>query len=126
MNRRTVILTLAVFTLVLGAIGAYASWPRHADLRGFEPAEIARLETAMWRDYYENRYVALFGRLYELCFPRQLPWAGDDGSGLVGDRVPVATRIRVAEGGGLRRAGSDSYSSNKKAPDDAGAFRLLI
>jgi hypothetical protein len=32
-----------VFTLVLGA---YASWPRHADLRGFEPAEIARLETA--------------------------------------------------------------------------------
>jgi hypothetical protein len=41
MNRRTVILTLAlVFTLVLGAIGAYASWPRHADLRGFEPAEM--------------------------------------------------------------------------------------
>jgi len=63
MNRRTVILALA---LLLGAIGAYASWPRHADLRGFEPAEIARLETAMWRDYYEKRYVALFGHLYEL------------------------------------------------------------
>ncbi|MBR1274431.1 hypothetical protein [Bradyrhizobium sp. AUGA SZCCT0283] len=64
MNRRTVILTLAlVFALVLGA---YASWPRQADLRGFEPAEIARLETAMWRDYYEKRYVALFGHLYEM------------------------------------------------------------
>jgi hypothetical protein len=63
MNRRTIILALA---LVLGAIGAYASWPRHADLRGFEPADLARLETAMWRDYYEKRYVALFGHLYEL------------------------------------------------------------
>jgi hypothetical protein len=37
-----------------------------ADLRGFEPAEIARPETAMWRDYYEKRHVALFGHLYEL------------------------------------------------------------
>jgi hypothetical protein len=61
MNRRTVILAL-----VLGAIGAYAAWPRHADLRRFEPAGIARLETAMWRDYYEKRYPALFYHLYEL------------------------------------------------------------
>jgi hypothetical protein len=44
MNRRTVILALA---LVSGAVGAYAAWPREADLRGFEPAENARLETAM-------------------------------------------------------------------------------
>lgn len=63
MNRRTVILALA---LLPGAIGAYASWPRHADLRGFDPAEIARLETAMWRDYYDKRYPALFRHLYEL------------------------------------------------------------
>jgi hypothetical protein len=63
MNRRTLILALA---LVCGAVGAYASCPRRADLRGFEPAEIARLETAMWRDYYEKRYVALFGHLYQL------------------------------------------------------------
>jgi hypothetical protein len=63
MGRRTVILMLA---LVVVAIGAYAAWPRHADLRGFEPADIARLETAMWRDYYDKRYVALFGHLYEL------------------------------------------------------------
>ena len=64
MNRRTVTLTLA-FVLAL-VLGAYASWPRHADLRGFEPAETARLETAMWRDYYEKRYAALLGHLYEL------------------------------------------------------------
>ena len=64
MNRRTVTLTLA-FVLAL-VLGAYALWPRHADLRGFEPAETARLETAMWRDYYEKRYAALLGHLYEL------------------------------------------------------------
>jgi len=63
MNRRTVLLMLA---LAFGAMTAYASWPRHADLRGFEPAEIAQLETAMWRDYYDKRYVALFGHLYEM------------------------------------------------------------
>ena len=62
MSRKAVILTLA-FVVVAG--GAYAAWPRHADLRGFEPAEIARLETT-WRDYYDKRYVALFGHLYEL------------------------------------------------------------
>jgi hypothetical protein len=63
MNRRTVIFALA---LAVAASSAYASWPRQADLRGFEPAEIARLETAMWRDYYEKRHVALFGHLYRL------------------------------------------------------------
>jgi hypothetical protein len=67
MKRRTVRLALAlVFSLVPGAIRAYASWPRQADLRAFEPAEIARLETAMWRDYYEKRYPSLFCHLDEL------------------------------------------------------------
>jgi hypothetical protein len=64
MNRRTVILTLALVPALI--LGAYASWPRQADLRRFEPAEIARLETAMWRDYYEKRYGALFYHLYAL------------------------------------------------------------
>jgi hypothetical protein len=64
MNRRTSLTLALVLALVLG--GAYASWPRHADLRGFEPADIARLETAMWRDYYDKRYLALFGHLYEM------------------------------------------------------------
>ena len=63
MHRRTVTLALVV-ALVLGA--AFAAWPRQADLRGFEPAEMARLETAMWRDYYDKRYPALFYHLYAL------------------------------------------------------------
>ena len=64
MNRRTVILTLALVPVLV--LGAYASWLRQADLRRFEPAEIARLETAMWRDYYEKRYGTLFYHLYAL------------------------------------------------------------
>jgi hypothetical protein len=66
MNRRTVRPTFALAAVLLGGLVAYAAWPRHADLRAFEPAEIARLETAMWRDYYEKRYGALFYHLYAL------------------------------------------------------------
>ena len=51
--------------LPIAAIAAYVCWPRKADLRAFDPAEMARLETAMWRDYYEKRYPALFTHLYE-------------------------------------------------------------
>ncbi len=47
-------------------VAAYAVIPRPADLRAFDPAEMARLETAMWRDYYDKRYAALFYHLYEI------------------------------------------------------------
>ena len=63
MNRRTVVFALSL-AAVAGA--AYAAWPRHADLRGFDPAEIARLETATWRDDHEKRPVALFSHLYQM------------------------------------------------------------
>lgn len=46
-------------------VAAYAVIPRHADLRAFDPAGMARLETAMWRDYYDKRYAALFWHLYD-------------------------------------------------------------
>lgn len=66
MSRRTVRPALALVAVLLGGLVAYAAWPRDADLRAFEPAEIARLETAMWRDYYDKRYGALFYHLYAL------------------------------------------------------------
>jgi hypothetical protein len=59
---RTVMFAPAVSTVVLAV---YACWPWKADLRVFDPAEMARLETAMWRDYYGKRYPALFIHLYE-------------------------------------------------------------
>jgi hypothetical protein len=57
--------TILALALLIGAAVAYAVWPRTADLRAFDPAEMARLETAMWRDYYEKRYPLLFWHLYE-------------------------------------------------------------
>jgi len=53
-----------VACLVLLGIALYWSIPRKADLRTFDPAKMAVLETAMWRDYYEKRYVDLFFNLY--------------------------------------------------------------
>jgi len=43
----------------------YALYPRHPDLRAFDPAAMARSETAMWQHYYERRYLLLFFDLYE-------------------------------------------------------------
>ncbi|RXT43146.1 hypothetical protein [Bradyrhizobium betae] len=59
--RKAILGSVAVAALVT----AYAVIPRHADLRAFDPAEMARLETAMWRDYYDKRYAALFYHLYQ-------------------------------------------------------------
>ena len=63
MGRSAIVLTLA---LAIGVLGLYTCWPRPADLHGFDPAAMARLETAMWRDYYEKHYPALFYHLYEV------------------------------------------------------------
>jgi hypothetical protein len=63
MSRRTVLLMPVLAAL---GLGAYACWPRKADLRSFDPAAMARLETAMWRDYYDRHYPTLFYHLYEV------------------------------------------------------------
>lgn len=58
---------LAVAVLLLAA---WISWdllnPRTHDLREFDGHEVARLETAMWRSYYDHQPVRLFGELTEL------------------------------------------------------------
>jgi len=59
---RKLVLALAFLVAV---VAAYACWPRKADLRAFDPAAMARLETAMWRDYYQKHYPKLFYHLYE-------------------------------------------------------------
>jgi hypothetical protein len=41
-------------------------WPQHHDLRQFEPNEVARLETDMWRAYYDSRKLPVFLDLAEL------------------------------------------------------------
>jgi len=53
---------LAISTWVLYDLYA----PRTAHLREFDADEVARLETAMWRSYYEKERVQLFNELSEL------------------------------------------------------------
>jgi hypothetical protein len=63
MGRRTI---LMILMSAIAATGVYLCWPRKPDLRAFDPAAMAQLETAMWRDYYEKHYPRLFYHLYEL------------------------------------------------------------
>ncbi len=58
--------------LVLGGVAALA-WatadlvrPRRVDIRSFDPDEVARLETAMWRSYYDRRPASFFAQIARL------------------------------------------------------------
>jgi hypothetical protein len=63
-SRRRQIAGAVLAAVALAA--AYICFPRRADLTTFDPTAMARLETAMWRHYYEKRYLPLFGDLYEV------------------------------------------------------------
>ena len=58
-----VVLVLSAFSIV---IGVWAVFPRNANLVGFDPDRMAEMDTAMWRDYYDKKYLALFSELYAL------------------------------------------------------------
>jgi len=64
-GRRRVRWLAGVIALVAVA-AAYACYPRQADLTSFDPEAMARLETLLWRHYYEQGYVALFRDLYDV------------------------------------------------------------
>jgi hypothetical protein len=62
-----------VFRVAAVALAAIIGWvvydlyaPRTAHLREFDADEVARLETAMWRSYYEKERLRLFRQLSEL------------------------------------------------------------
>ena len=58
-------LLLIVLLLVAGVLYDLY-FPRTAKMREFDADEVARLETAMWRSYYEKKQVQLFNQLSEL------------------------------------------------------------
>jgi hypothetical protein len=65
--RRIVFRSIAiVLTLLVGALLYDLYYPRSAKMREFDPNEVARLETAMWRSYYDKKQVQLFNQLSEL------------------------------------------------------------
>jgi hypothetical protein len=56
-----------LFILVLVAYTAFDLFaPRSSRMRSFDPDEVARLETAMWRSYYARQQVRLYNQLAEL------------------------------------------------------------
>lgn len=59
-----VVLAISLIALAWAAIDLYS--PRQIDIRRFDPAEVARLDTAMWRSYYARERVLLFRQLAEL------------------------------------------------------------
>jgi hypothetical protein len=67
-SRKKLLLKIAgVVIIALGAWVVYDLYaPRTAHLRQFDANEVARLETAMWRSYYEKRRLSLFDQLSEL------------------------------------------------------------
>jgi hypothetical protein len=59
----------ALAAVAAGGVGwavAEVARPRRADIRVFDPDEVARLETAMWRSHYDRRRLPLFGQLVAL------------------------------------------------------------
>ncbi len=59
-----------ILLAVLGTLTIYTLYdlyaPRSTRMREFDPQEVARLETAMWRSYYDRERLKLFRELSEL------------------------------------------------------------
>ena len=66
-KRKIVIRAIALILVLLICAGLYDLYfPRTIRMREFDPDEVARLETAMWRSYYEKQRLSLFNQLAEL------------------------------------------------------------
>src|SRR5882762_2690328 len=66
-KKRIVIRVMARLSALLICGALYdLFYPRTTRMREFDPDEVARLETAMWRAYYEKRRLQLFNQLAEL------------------------------------------------------------
>ncbi|HLG17196.1 MAG TPA: hypothetical protein VJH03_22280 [Blastocatellia bacterium] len=57
---------IGVLLVLLGWLGIDLYGTRSTSLRRFDPNEVARLDTAMWRSYYDRQRVRLYFQLSEL------------------------------------------------------------
>ena len=65
-KKRVGLIVAVVALAVLGWVLYDLYAPRTAHIREFDADEVARIETAMWRSYYEKHRVQLFKQLSEL------------------------------------------------------------
>lgn len=64
---RRLLFVVAALVVALAAWVAYDLYaPRRTSLRDFDPDEVARLETEMWRSYYSRQRVRLFNEMAQL------------------------------------------------------------
>src|SRR6185436_18994691 len=61
---KKILLFVLVAALVYSAFDLFA--PRTSKLRSFNPDEVARIETAMWRSYYDKQQLRLYNQMTEL------------------------------------------------------------
>jgi hypothetical protein len=61
-------LVIVILALICGACWAASDlWgPRSTSLRNFDPEDVARRETEMWRSYYDKQRVRMFGEMADL------------------------------------------------------------
>ena len=78
-SRRKILLALLAGVLVYAGIDLF--WRFNRDLRQFDPVATGKLETDMWRSYYDRRPLKLFFELTEMLrtqyqFPRLRSYLG--------------------------------------------------
>lgn len=64
--RRARWVILIMLVALVAWLGFDVYGPRHHSLRNFDPNEVARLETDMWRSYYAKERLKLFNQMAEL------------------------------------------------------------
>jgi hypothetical protein len=71
--RSRVILTILALFLIYAGVDLF--WSSNRDLRQFDPVAMGRLETAMWRSYYDRKPLKLFFELAEVLRTQyHFPW----------------------------------------------------
>jgi len=72
-SRREILLALVALFFVYAAFDIF--WRFNRDLRQFDPVATGKLETDMWRSYYDRRPLKLFFELTEMLRTQyQFPW----------------------------------------------------
>ena len=70
---RKILFALLALFLIYSAFDIF--WRFHRDLCGFDPVATGKLETDMWRSYYDRRPLKLFFELTEMLRTQyQFPW----------------------------------------------------
>jgi hypothetical protein len=106
-RRRALKVAGAIIVLALGYAAYDLLVPVRSDLRRFDPDEVARLETAMWRSYYSRERLRLFLQLAELMREQyNLPFLRSN-----------VVALRAAKAAFVFKDGSDRAEYERALPD---------